>query len=77
MTTIHFRFGPQRERYNPKYGDLRMQKGVLQMRVFRRTECGMYVCSSGRQLYDWVDVPEKDLPKQMTKFQEQQKNANV
>lgn len=73
MTTIHIRFGSSRKPYNPKPGDLRMRKGVLQIRVFRRTSSGAYVVSSGRQCYDWEDVARDDLPKQMAKYEEQQK----
>ncbi len=76
MTTIHIHFGSNRKPYNPKPGDLRMRKGVLQIRVFRRTSSGAYVVSSSRQCYDWEDVAREDLPKQMAKYEEQQKKMS-
>jgi hypothetical protein len=60
MTRIHITTAPARKK--PKGGDRRYLKGrgVWQVRQMKRVpegqpHAGAYICSNGRQLYEWVD----------------------
>lgn len=68
VTHIRFSSAPSRPKYNPKVGDLRILRGKLYIREYRRSQ-GMVMCSNGRLLYKWVEVSPENLEKEMARYE--------